>query len=65
MESQKIIALQNIFSSRLDTLIHILEIAESHFANDVESLLQHRIAPDMFPFGTQLAISPVTLHCGA
>ncbi len=55
MASQKIIALQNIFSSRLDTLSHILEIAESHFADDVESLLQRRIAPDMFPFGTQIA----------
>jgi len=55
MENQKIIALQNIFSSRLDTLSHILEIAESHFADDVESLLQRRIAPDMFPFGTQIA----------
>ncbi|WP_088242418.1 DUF1993 domain-containing protein [Calothrix rhizosoleniae] len=55
MGNQKIIALQNIFSSRLDTLSHILEIAESHFADDVESLLQRRIAPDMFPFGTQIA----------
>ena len=40
MENQKIVALQNIFSSRLDTLTHLLEIAESHFADDVESLLQ-------------------------
>lgn len=55
MGNQKIIVLQNIFSSRLDTLSHILEIAESHFADDVESLLQRRIAPDMFPFGTQIA----------
>ncbi len=55
MGNQKIVALQNIFSSRLDTLSHILEIAESHFADDVESLLQRRIAPDMFPFGTQIA----------
>jgi uncharacterized protein len=55
MENQKIVALQNIFSSRLDTLSHLLEIAESHFADDVESLLQRRIAPDMLPFGTQIA----------
>ena len=57
MESQKIIALQNIFSSRLDTLSHLLKVAESHFADDVESLLQCRIAPDMLPFGTQIAFT--------
>ncbi len=55
MENQKIIALQNIFSSRLDTLSHLLDIAESHFADDVESLLQSRMAPDMLPFSTQIA----------
>ncbi|MCP2729276.1 DUF1993 domain-containing protein [Limnofasciculus baicalensis] len=57
MGSQKIVALQNIFSSRLDTLSHLLKIAESHFADDVESLLQRRIAPDMLPFGTQIAFT--------
>jgi len=57
MEKQKISALQNIFSSRLDTLTHLLEIAESHFGNEAESLLQRRIAPDMFPFGTQIAFT--------
>jgi uncharacterized protein len=55
MENQKIIALQNIFRSRLDTLSHLLEIVEHHFADDIESLLQRRIAPDMFPFSTQIA----------
>ena len=55
MENQKITGLQNIFSSRLDTLSHILDVAESHFADDVESLLQLRIAPDMLPFSTQIA----------
>lgn len=57
MESQKIAAIQNIFSSRLDTLSHLLKVAESHFADDVESLLQRRIAPDMFPFGTQIVFT--------
>jgi uncharacterized protein len=57
MEIQKIKALQNIFSSRLDTLSHLLKVAESHFGDDVESLLQRRIAPDMFPFGTQIAFT--------
>jgi uncharacterized protein len=55
MENKKIVALQNIFSSRLDILSHLLEVAESHFADDIESLWQRRIAPDMFPFGTQIA----------
>jgi uncharacterized protein len=54
MNNHKIVKLQNIFSSRLDTLSHLLDIAESHFAEDAESLLQRRIAPDMFPFGTQI-----------
>jgi hypothetical protein len=36
-------------------LSHILEIAESHFIEDVDSLLQLRIAPDMLPFSTQIA----------
>ncbi|WP_404790433.1 DUF1993 domain-containing protein [Altericista sp. CCNU0014] len=57
MENQKIAALKNIFSSRLDTLSHLLDIAESHFAEDVESLLQSRIASDMLPFSTQIAFA--------
>ncbi len=57
MENQKIVALQNIFSSRLDTLSHLLEVAESHFADDVESLFQRRIVADMLPFGTQIAFT--------
>lgn len=54
MKNQKITALQNIFSSRLDTLSHLLTVAETHFGDDVESILQRRLAPDMFPFGTQI-----------
>ena len=54
MEKHKITTLQNIFSSRLDTLSHLLKVAESHFAEDLESVLRLRIAPDMFPFGTQI-----------
>lgn len=57
MENQKITTLQNIFSSRLDTLSHLLEVAESHFADDEESILQRRIASDMLPFGTQIAFT--------
>lgn len=57
MENQKIVALKNIFSSRLDTLSHILEVAESHFTDDMESLLQRRLAPDMLPLGTQITFT--------
>lgn len=57
MENQQIKALQNIFSSRLDTLSHLLTVAESHFGDDVESILQRRIVSDMFPFGTQIVFA--------
>jgi hypothetical protein len=57
MENQKITVLKNIFTSRLDTLSHLLEVAERHFAAEKESILQRRIAPDMFPFGTQIAFT--------
>ncbi|NJL91908.1 MAG: DUF1993 domain-containing protein [Coleofasciculaceae cyanobacterium SM2_1_6] len=57
MDNQQIIALQNIFSSRLDTLEHLLKVAENHFTDDMESLWQRRIASDMFPFGTQVAFT--------
>jgi uncharacterized protein len=57
MENQKIIALKNIFSSRLDTLNHLLGVGENHFADDLASLLQRRIAPDMLPFGTQIVFT--------
>jgi uncharacterized protein len=57
MENQKIVALQNIFSSRLDTLSHLLKVVENHFTDDVESIFKRRIAPDMLPFGTQIAFT--------
>lgn len=55
MENRRIITLQNIFNSRLNTLSHLLEVAEGHFADDLVAILQGRIAPDMFPFSTQIA----------
>jgi uncharacterized protein len=57
MESQKIKAIQSIFSSRLDTLSHLLTVAESHFGDDMDSILQRRIAPDMLPLGTQIVFT--------
>ena len=43
-----------MFASRLDTLEHLLASGESAFNNQA-SFLQHRLAPDMAPFGTQIA----------
>ena len=57
MANSRIATLQAIFSSRLDNLSHFLDLAEAHFAADVESLLQRRIAPDMLPFGTQIVFT--------
>ncbi|MGB8702061.1 MAG: DUF1993 domain-containing protein [Thermosynechococcaceae cyanobacterium] len=57
METQKIIALKTIFSSRLDTLSHLLTVAERHFGGEMKSILERRIAPDMLPFGTQVVFT--------
>jgi uncharacterized protein len=57
MENQQIVAIQNIFSSRLDTLSHLLQVMEEHFTDDVESIFGRRIAPDMLPLGTQIAFT--------
>ena len=54
MPSQNIDSIQTLFQSRLETLEHLLKTAQTHFSDD-ESFLQKRIAPDMLPFGTQIA----------
>lgn len=56
MPSQNINSIQTLFQSRLETLEHLLKTAQIHFSND-ESFLQKRIAPDMFPFGTQIVFT--------
>lgn len=56
MLSQNIDLIQTFFQSRLDTLEHLLQTGQSHFSDD-ESWLQQRIAPDMFPLGTQIAFT--------
>ena len=55
MPSQNIDLIQTFFQSRLETLEHLLKTAQTHFSD--ESFLQKRIAPDMFPFGTQIAFT--------
>ncbi|MEM9266756.1 MAG: DUF1993 domain-containing protein [Cyanobacteria bacterium P01_F01_bin.13] len=56
MPSQTIDSIKTIFQSRLTTLEHLLQSAQTHFAES-ESFLQERIAADMLPFGTQIAFT--------
>jgi len=44
-----------LFSSRLTTLEHILDISERHFNENAESILGFHLIDDMLPFGTQIA----------
>ena len=55
MSNPEITELQRIFLSRLDALNHILDVAGKHL--DLEAALQQRLAPDMFPLGTQIAFA--------
>jgi len=56
MSRQEIAEIQRVFLSRLDTLNHILDVGEKHLP-DFEATLQERLAPDMYPLGTQIAFA--------
>jgi hypothetical protein len=56
MANQEIAELQRIFLSRLDTLSHILDVAEKHLPN-FDAIMQERLAPDMLPLGAQIAFT--------
>ena len=56
MERTRILELQRIFTTRLDALAHVVSIGEAHFPGE-EALLSARLAPDMFPFGAQVAFA--------
>ena len=56
MKKSEITDIQRIFSTRLDTLDHILDIGEKHLP-DINAALKERLAPDMFPLGTQIAFA--------
>ena len=55
MASPEITELQRIFQSRLDTLDHILDVGGKHL--DLEAALHERLAPDMLPLGSQVALA--------
>jgi hypothetical protein len=50
-----IASLKELFTSRLDTLSHLLDPAEQGWPED--DILQRRLAPDMFPLGAQVALA--------
>jgi hypothetical protein len=54
MSNTEIKDIKRIFTTRLDTLSHILNLAEKHFGN-LNPVMEERLAPDMYPFGTQIA----------
>jgi len=56
MATDDIAELQRIFLSRLDVLDHLLDLGASHLP-DFDAALQARLAPDMFPLGTQVAFA--------
>ncbi|MBS0199390.1 MAG: DUF1993 domain-containing protein [Proteobacteria bacterium] len=56
MSNPAIENLQRIFSERLGALEHILDVGSQHLP-DFNAALQERLAPDMFPLGTQIAIA--------
>ena len=56
MPTSEIAELKRTFSSRLDALDHILDVGEKHLP-DFEAALQERLAPDMYPLGSQVAFA--------
>ena len=57
MEINGITSLQSLFVSRLDTLNHLLDVAEAHFDDDKSAWFGGRITADMLPLGTQVAFA--------
>src|SRR3546814_13267654 len=55
MATREITELQRIFQSRLDTLDPILDVGGKHL--DLEAALHERLAPDMLPLGSQVALA--------
>ena len=55
MSNPAIEDLKRIFTERLEALERILDVGAEHLP-DINAALQERLAPDMFPLGTQIAI---------
>jgi len=53
MPNQQILEIKRIFTTRLDVLDHLLSVGEK-FVDDVDALVQKRLADDMLPFGAQV-----------
>ena len=56
MQSTETADIQRIFITRLEALSHILDVAEKHIP-DMDTAMTERLAPDMFPLGTQVAFA--------
>lgn len=56
MKNLNVESIKTVFQNGLMTLEHLLKTAQTHFG-DSDSFLQNRIAPDMLPFGTQIAFT--------
>ena len=56
MANKEIADIQRIFITRLDVLDHILDLGEKHFG-DPKPIIDERLAPDMYPFGSQVAFA--------
>jgi hypothetical protein len=56
MASTEIGELQRVFTTRLQALAHILDVGEQHFSG-LGKVLHERLAPDMYPLGTQVAFA--------
>ncbi|MEZ0472795.1 DUF1993 domain-containing protein [Luteimonas salinilitoris] len=54
MHNQQLTEIQRVFTSRLETLEHLLDVGEKHF-KDTDTFMGKRLAEDMFPFGGQIA----------
>ena len=55
MSTQAIAELQRVFSTRLDTLGHILDVGERHIGRG--GFLQERLVADMLPLAAQVAFA--------
>jgi uncharacterized protein len=54
--NQAIPEIKRVFTTRLDTLEHILGIGDTHFAGD-GAFMDKRLADDMLPFAAQIAFA--------